>query len=230
MDEACYNYFDPGVPSAFVSKFGQHLTGFLSGFDRLHFRGTRRMLFQPAILELYLLRQGVLVKDFKTFAQGLTGRIKELAQETAAKAGRPMRYLPSWTQSKEDLARKIVREERIQTGLIAVFSTVEGCTSYTVRGNRETRKPDLVLRSSRCTHLYHYFLHEQFGLCDVQVQTWFPFTVDICLPGGNERSANIAVQGSRRNTSAFCDLCVPSQLQFKLKRSKDSPSYHRENS
>ena len=173
----------PGVPSAFVSKFGQHVTGFLSGFDRLRFHGTLRMLFQPEIFELYLLRQGVLVKDFKEFALTMTARVKQLASEAAAAAGRPMRYLASSAQSKEDLAREIARQDRIKTGLIAVFSAVEPCTSYTVRGNRETKKLDLVLQPSRCTHLYHYFLHPQFGLLHVRVQTWFPFTVDICLNG-----------------------------------------------
>ena len=79
----------PGVPSAFVSKFGQHITGFLSGFDRLRFHGTLRMLFQPETFELYLLRQGVLVKDFKEFALLMTARVKQLALAAAAAAGRP---------------------------------------------------------------------------------------------------------------------------------------------
>ena len=173
----------PGVPTAFVSKFGRHITGFLSGFDRLRFHGTLRMLFQPEIFELYLSRQGVLVKDFKEFALMMTARVKEMASGAAAAAGRPMRYLTSGVQSKEDLAREIARQDRIKEGLIAVFSAVEPCTSYTVRGNRETKKLDLVLQPSRCTHLYHYFLHPQFGLLHVRVQTWFPFTVDICLNG-----------------------------------------------
>lgn len=174
---------NPGVPEAFASKFGRYVTGFLSGFDRLRFHGTLRMLFQPEVMEIYLLRRGVLLKDFKPYALALTERIKLLAKETAAKAGRPVHYLSSWTQSKEDLAREIARKDRIKTGLIAVFSAVEGCTSYTVRGNRETKQLELVLQPSRCTHLYHYFLHEEFGLCHVRVQTWFPFSVDICLNG-----------------------------------------------
>ena len=173
----------PGVPSAFVNKFGQHVTSFLAGFDRLRFHGTLRMLFQPAVFELYLLRQGVLVKDFKEFALMMTARVKQLATEAAAAAGRPLRYLSSSAQAKEDLAREIARKDRVKQGLIAVFSAVEPCTSYTVRGNRETQKLDLVLQPSRCLHLYHYFQHPQFGLLHVRVQTWFPFTVDICLNG-----------------------------------------------
>lgn len=116
------------------------------------------MLFQPEVMEIYLLRRGVLLKDFKPYVLALTKRIKLLAKETAAKAGRPVHYLSSWTQSKEDLAREIARKDRIKTGLIAVFSAVEGCTSYTVPGNRETKQFELVLQPSRCTHLYHYFI------------------------------------------------------------------------
>ena len=35
----------------------------------------------------------------------------------------------------------------------------------------------------KCTHLYHYYQHPEFGLMHVRVQNWFPFTVDICLNG-----------------------------------------------
>lgn len=202
-----------GVPDAFVAKFGRYVTGFLAGFDRLRFRGTLRMLFQPEIMELYLLRQGVLLKNFKPFALGLTERIKLLAKEAATKAGRPVRYLPSWTQSKEDLAREIARKDRIKTGLIAVFSAVEGCTSYTVRGNRETKKLELVLQPSRCTHLYHYFLHEQFGLCHVRVQTWFPFSVDICLNGRQWLARQMTRAGLRFTQRDNCFVRVSNPVR-----------------
>jgi hypothetical protein len=194
----------PGVLSAFVSKFGRHITGFLSGFDRLRFHGTLRMLYQPKIVELYLLRQGVLIKDFKEYSLALTGRIKQAAIDAAAAAGRPMHYLSSSAQSKEEFAREIARRERVKAGLIAVFSAVEPCTSYTVRGNRETKKLDLILRQTRCTHLYHYFLHEQFGLCHVRVQTWFPFSVDICLNGRQWLAHQMTRAGLRFEQ---CDNC-----------------------
>jgi hypothetical protein len=34
-----------GGPDAFVGKFGQQITGFLSGFVRLRFHATLRMLY-----------------------------------------------------------------------------------------------------------------------------------------------------------------------------------------
>jgi len=198
----------PGVPGAFVSKFGRHVTGFLAGFDRVRFRGTLRLLFQPAIFEVYLLRQKVLVKDFKPFALALTARVKELAFEAARVAGRPVRYLSSAAQSKEELARAIARQDRINEGLVAVFSAVEPCLSYTVRGNRETKKLDLVLQPRRCTHLYHYLIHPECGLMHVRVQTWFPFTVDICLNGREWLARQMAGAGLRYDQRDNCFVRV----------------------
>jgi hypothetical protein len=98
-----------GLPESFLAQFGEHVIGFLSGFDRLRFRATLRPLFQPGGLEIYLSSCRVLIKDFSSFAQQLTDRIKQGAYELFRKA--------------------------------------------------------------------------EFGLMHVRVQTWFTFTVDICLNG-----------------------------------------------
>ena len=172
-----------GVPDAFLNKFGQHVTGILCGFDRLRFRGTRRMLFDPAIRETDLRRCDVLIKHFKTFAQGITDRVKAAAYQAAQAAGLPVRYLPRPDVSKEDLARQIARDDHVRSGLVAVFSAVEPCLSYSVRGDHQTKHIHLVLETRQCTQLYHYFLHPDFGLCHVRVQTGFPFTLDVCLNG-----------------------------------------------
>jgi hypothetical protein len=42
-----------------------------------------------------------------------------------------------------------------------------------------------VLEQRKCTHLYHYYMHQDFGLMHVRVKSWFPFTVSICLNGRN---------------------------------------------
>lgn len=208
----------PGVPDAFFAKFVRQVTGFLAGFDRVRFRGTLRLLFQPEIFEVYLLRQKVLVKDFKPFALALSARVKERAMEAAKAAGRPVRYLRSAADSKEELARAIARQDRIKEGLIGVFSAVEPCLSYTVRGNRETKKLDLVLQPRRCTHLYHYFLHPQCGLLHVRVQTWFPFTVDICLNGREWLARQMSDAGLRYEQRGNCFVRVsdPARAQALL--------------
>lgn len=173
----------PGIPETFVSKFGSKVTGFLSGFDRLRFRATLGMLFQPVIMGQYLSRQNVLLKDFKNYALEITERIKATARRAVQAAGRSEQYLSSARGSKEEFARTIAQRDRIKEGRIVLFSTVEPCLSYTVRGNRAEKKLALVLETRKCTHLYHYFMHPDFGLMHVRVQTWFPFTVDVCLNG-----------------------------------------------
>jgi hypothetical protein len=59
----------PGVPEIIDSKFGGQITGILSGFDRVRFRATLRLLFQAAAMETYLQACGMLIKEFKDFAE-----------------------------------------------------------------------------------------------------------------------------------------------------------------
>ncbi|MBI5388407.1 MAG: hypothetical protein HZA90_27395, partial [Verrucomicrobia bacterium] len=103
----------PGVPPAFRNRFSDSMTGVLSGFDRLRLRGTLRHLFQPTVMEAYLNACRVLIKDFGTFAQGLTARIKAAAYASAEQAGRPFRYLARSPISKEALARQIAHEDGV---------------------------------------------------------------------------------------------------------------------
>ena len=184
-----------GVPPAFLNRFGHSITGVLSGFDRLRLRGTLRPLFQPTVMEADLNACRIRIKDFGTFAEGLTARIKAAAYATAERTGRPFRYLASNHISKEALARQIAREEGVNSGLIAIFSALENCLSYSVRGNRQTKHIHLVLERRKCLHLYHYFLHEELGLCHVRLQTWFPFTVDLCLNGRDRLARQMDAAG-----------------------------------
>ena len=118
-------------------------------------------------MEPYLNACHVLIKDFKTFAEGLTARRKAAAYASAEQAGHPFRYLPNSQLSKAALVRQLAREDGVTSGLIAVFSALENCLSYFVRGDRQTKHLHMVLESYKCLHLHHYFLHEELGLCHV---------------------------------------------------------------
>src|SRR5882724_3925896 len=98
-----------GVPPVFLNRFGNSITGILSGFDRLRLRGTLRHLFQPTVMEAYLNACRVLIKDFGGLAQKLTARIKTAAYAAAEQAHRPFRYLCNSQIGKEELARRIIR-------------------------------------------------------------------------------------------------------------------------
>src|ERR1700740_3054175 len=172
-----------GLPKVFMDRFGQHVTGFISGFDRLRFRATLRPLFQPGGLEIYLYSCKVLLKDFAKFAKELTDQIRQAAYSHFQQLGVPIRYVADSSLSKEDLARALARKEGISSGPMCLLACVEPCLSFQLRGDRQAKQLRLVLEPSKCTHLYHYFAHPQFGQLHVRVQTWFPFSVDVCLNG-----------------------------------------------
>ena len=172
-----------GLPKNFLSRFGQHVTGFFSGWDRVRFRATLRPLFCPEGPGVYLNYCKVLIKNFKGFAQSLSERVKKLAYERFEQAARPSIYLPSSELSKELLVQELVAKEHIKEGPIALLSCVEPCLSFRVRGERQTNRLRLVMESAKCTHLYHYYQHPEIGLMHIRIQSWFPFSVDVCLNG-----------------------------------------------
>jgi hypothetical protein len=209
-----------GVPEAFLRKFGDRITGCVSGFDRLRFRGTLRLLYKPNSMEAYLATCGVLIKHFKGFAEGVTRRIKALAFKATEQQGRPVQYLNRSEISKEDLARDIARKDGIKSGLIALFTAVEPCWSYSVRGDRKTKEIHLQLEMRKCLHLYHYHMHPEFGLMHIRVQTWFPFAVQVCLNGREwlARQMDGAGIAYQQQDNCFTSIADPKGAQALLDR------------
>lgn len=207
-----------GAPEPFLSKFGKHITAVISGFDRIRFRATQRLLFQPNSMESYLATCGVLIKHFKLFAQSLTDRVKAAAYEAAKAAGRPVKYLGAANSDKESMARELARHDGIEQGLIAVFTALEPCLSYSVRGDRINKEIHLVLETRKCLHLYHYYQHPDFGLMHVRVQTWFPFTVDVCLNGREWLARQMDAAGLQyvQRDNCFTWLEDPAKVQALL--------------
>jgi len=171
------------VMERFLQRHQDRVIGVLSGFDRVLFRGTLRSISYRDGMDIFLSSQHVLYKDFGVFVQRLSDRLKEHAQALARKQGRPFRYLPSPSISKEDIARRIIQEDGIEEGLICVLSCVEPCKSFTIRRDREARQLVLVPADRKCLHLYFYFIDRDFGLMHVRLQTWLPFTIQVCLNG-----------------------------------------------
>ena len=94
----------------FLAKHSGAVTGTLSGFDRLVFRGTLLQLAYGFGMMGYLWAVQVLLKDFGSHAQGLARRLKEASENLARQTCRPMIYLRLSGTSKEEMARKIARE------------------------------------------------------------------------------------------------------------------------
>ena len=167
----------------FLSKHANDVIGILSGFDRLVFRGTLRLLAHAAGMMSYLWAVRVLLKDFAAHAEGLTRQLREASEELARRSGRPIRYLASSATDKDQVARDIAVADAIETGLVCVLTAVEPCLSYEIVRNRAARSLRLEPRQRKCLYLYHYQVHPTFGFMNARIQTWFPFSVQVCLNG-----------------------------------------------
>jgi hypothetical protein len=192
----------------FLKRHADQVSGVLTGFDRLRFRGTLRWLAYADGMRSFLSCAGVLLKDFQAYVQGVTGRVREAAERLAAEADRPLVYLNSSAASKEDLARTIAERDGIDEGLICVLSAVESCYSYEVHRSRERRRLELRGRPQKCLHYYFYLQDRTFGFMHVRLQTWFPLNVHVAINGRERlaRQLDATGIGYRRADNCFLEL------------------------
>jgi hypothetical protein len=172
----------------FLKVHAADITGKVETFDRLIFKGHLTALFPAGAFTRFLHSQGVLLKDFKKFVERVTQTVMDDAKALAAQTQRPYQYLAApHTQrtgpSKEDLARAIAARDGITEGLIAVFSTLEPCLSFRVRGNHATHRLEVVRERRKCLYLYFYLIDREFGFMHVRLQTWFPFEIQVYVNG-----------------------------------------------
>jgi hypothetical protein len=195
----------------FIKKHESHIVGTLSGWDRVRFRGTIRMLAAVPGLMAWLTENQVRLTGFKQFGLDLTARLKAAVEQIAAAAKLPIRYLASSALSKEDLVHLLLKQNGISEGVVRVFSCVEPCRSFEIRRDRETKTIDLVPAFRRCLHWYVYFVDSVLGLCHVRIQSWLPFTIHICVNGREWlcRELGAAGIGFRRH-----DNCLTSVEDF----------------
>jgi hypothetical protein len=167
----------------FEEKYHTSLTGSISGWDRLSFRGTIRWLSSPEGLGSYLSVNKILLKEFKPWAMGLTERIRQSSEALADIWGVRKVYLRSSSTNKEALAREIARKDGIETGPLCMLSVVEPCWSPWVQGNAKTRKLELTIRPRKCIWIYFYWMDEETGFGHLRLQSWLPFGIKGCLNG-----------------------------------------------
>ena len=167
----------------FIARFRSLVTGVLSGFDRVVFRGHVLRLRRPGAMFFFLEAAGIRLLDFKDFVLATTERIKHASLADALAHDRPVRYLLSPSTDKEALARQLLGEHTVKEGLICVLTTLEPCMTFEYHRSRDTNERGLRLRHGKCLHIYKYFVHPRFGFMSGRLQTWFPFDIQICLNG-----------------------------------------------
>jgi hypothetical protein len=168
---------------SFLSVFAKFVLGILSGFDRLVFRGHLLKLSYREGMEGFLNANHVFRKDFKKHCLAQTEKLIQASFAEAKRLGRPIKYLTSSQESKEDRARDLAAKHGIQEGLICIFKCVEPCSTFYPHYNRQTKKIEIQPKIGKCSFLYRYAIHPEFGFMHARVQTWYPFKVQICLNG-----------------------------------------------
>jgi len=167
---------------AFLQRFAALVSGVLHGFDRLVFRGKLCQLYTPEGMHTLLALNCVRRSEFKSYVAGVTNKILDASLVKRAKALGRFRYLGCSNVSKEETAREFAAQHQVQEGLVCVLQCIEPCWTFdrvkNVEGCWEVRG-----ERGKCSHLYHYFIHPQFGWMYVRLQTWFPFEIQVGING-----------------------------------------------
>ena len=164
---------------SFLEKYNDRITGVISCFDRMVFKGYLPIGWADA-MESLLGRQGLLIKDFGKFVEQQSNRLKDHAEKLATSQGRPFEYINGGLR-KDDHASEIARRDGITQGLICVLRVLEPCQSFSVVPGE--KRPKLVNATRKCLCYYFYFMDRDFGQMHVRIQSWFPLVIQICLNG-----------------------------------------------
>ncbi len=164
----------------FVDQYNEKISGVVSCFDRVLFKGYLPLGFGDA-MERFMGNQGFLLKDFKRFVTMHSKTIKAHAEAMASRHKRPFLYLDRNTVRKEEEARRIAQRDGITRGLVCVYRAVEGCQSFKLVPGKG--RPRLRNARRKCLCYYFYYIDREFGLLHIRIQSWFPLVVQVCLNG-----------------------------------------------
>jgi hypothetical protein len=138
----------------FLQRFALLVSGVLSGFDRVVFKGRRRQLYSPEGMNCYAAANHVRYGDFKAPAKEVTRQVLAASLVETAKAAGRFQYLGSSQASKEQAARAILQRRPTAQGLVAVLQCVEPCWTF----DTKSVNGRLTIRGApgKCSALYHY--------------------------------------------------------------------------
>lgn len=179
----------------FVSRFESLITGVLSGFDRLVFRGSLLPLMRRRGMHDHLAHADVRLLDFGAYALKISERVKAAALAPARDGGRPVQYLSSSRGSKEEIAGALLREHPTEGDPVCALYVVEPCRAFEYHKSAVAADRGLRLVNRKCLHVYQYRQHPTFGFMNARIQTWFPFNVQVCLNGREWLGRQLAEAG-----------------------------------
>ena len=204
------------VPKSFMDQFGSLIQCALGGWDRLRFHASLRPLFSPQWMRTYLCAAKVRLTDFAGHAKGLTHRLLAAGSKLGHQ---PRSALPVLALQQDQQGKTSLRTSPSATASTAAslryWARVEPCLAMTVRGARDRHWLQPVREQRKCLHLYHYYEHPVVGRCHVRLQTWYPFSVDVCLNGRLWLAKQMDAAGLayQRADNCFIALADPARLK-----------------
>lgn len=193
--------------STILEQYKDKINGTFSFFDRIIIKGHIRQFFSTSGKRYFLSEHNVLLKDFPAFAEQVTGQIVSHVENLALSHDRPLIYLPSAQDSKEETARSVLQDSPIKEGLICVLSVVEPCQTLQPK-KKEDGLLELVTVNRKCKYFYLYFQDKHFGFMHVKIQTWFPFLVQVYI-NGRELMKHVFRENNihyRMYDNSFCEI------------------------
>jgi len=165
-----------------IDQYADKIKGCFSFFDRIIINGYIKPLMNEHSRIGALYQLGILYKDFKSYFTSVTESITRQIEDGASELNRPLIYLPSAKEPKEDTAKRILAESPVDSGLICVLKTLESCRTAKVYGSDEG-KLTVKTSNTKCLHYYLYYLDNVYGFMFVKIQTWFPFNIQVYING-----------------------------------------------
>ena len=207
-----------------IEQYADNIKGSFSFFDRMIINGYLTPLMNEHSRAGALYRLGVLCKDFKPYFTSVTESIIKQVEGSAAELNRPVLYLPSAKECKEGIAKRILAESPLGSGLVCVLKTLESCKTAKVYGSDDGK---LVVKSSftKCLHYYLYYLDNIYGFMFVKIQTWFPFNIQVYINGRELMKAvfeknNISYQCYDNSFTDISDVAKAQRLADKFDSKK----------
>jgi hypothetical protein len=196
----------------FTQRFTETIVSTLDCFDRIIFKGYLPFGGDAQLNRFVDYGLKIRRKDFLPFVEQQSQALVDHAKAVAQSNDAPYQHLPG-AHSKEKLIQDIIRQRRIQEGLVAVLCVMETCR--TVKLLHDKGRPRLAFSRRPQRVLYYYFLDPDFGLIHVRLQSWFPFTTQIYVNGHDWLARQLLQErsGFIQCDNAFTQLDQPERAQ-----------------
>jgi len=173
----------------FIAKFESQIQGVLSGLDRVVFRGSLRRLTHPQGMKMYLIRNGLLCKDYLDHVRKVSQDLKHASLEPFHQLHLPTQFIHNPKADKDEIARAHAAKLGIREGHVCALTAMELTPTF------QHEKTSMAVRYRPTLVIYHYQIDPDMGWMHARIQTWFPFYVHLCINGREWLARSMDRQG-----------------------------------